>query len=80
MLRIVNKTCGIAYNITSGTSYIIPYLFLNVNVFIKLFSLFLKKGLTFGFYGDIIDKQCVGTHGRICRNGGIGRRPGLKIP
>ena len=51
-----------------------------VNVFEKTFLKNYEKGLTFEFSSAIIDKQCVGTHGRICRNGGIGRRPGLKIP
>ena len=51
-----------------------------VNVFWKVFLRILKKGLTFTLSSAIIIKQCVGTHGRICRNGGIGRRPGLKIP
>ena len=60
--------------------YMISYFSAVVNVFEKTFLENLKKGLTFAFSSDIIDKQCVGTHGRICRNGGIGRRPGLKIP
>ena len=62
------------------TLYIISHLKAVVNVFEKTFLENFKKGLTFATSSDIIDKQCVGTHGRICRNGGIGRRPGLKIP
>ena len=48
--------------------------------FKKVFWHFVEKYLTFYRHSAIIVKQCVGTHGRICRNGGIGRRPGLKIP
>ena len=59
---------------------IISHLILIVNVFTKLFWHFDKKHLTFCMHSAIIIKQSVGTHGRKCRNGGIGRRPGLKIP
>ena len=48
--------------------------------FLKSFLRIFKKGLTFALSSAIMIKQSVGTHGRICRNGGIGRRPGLKIP
>ena len=47
----------------------------------KRFSHFYnEKVLTFRTFSDIIIKQSEGNHGRKCRNGGIGRRPGLKIP
>ena len=46
----------------------------------KFFWHFDKKYLTFYSHSAIIVKQSVGTHGHKCRNGGIGRRPGLKIP
>ena len=62
------------------TLYMISHFSKVVNLFTKVFLKNAKKHLTINTLSVIIVKQCVGTHGRICRNGGIGRRPGLKIP
>ena len=60
--------------------YIISQKMFVVNIKMDFFVKNAKKDLTSAAHGVIIYEQSVGKHGRTCRNGGIGRRPGLKIP